>query len=83
LVHFHIQKSFDYWWCRSGQINRENNTINSKIQFQAERVMSDFALEALSRLQDWGNFHWYVIPLLAVVFNFYIARLNSETGILL
>ena len=33
--------------------------------------MSDFALDALSRLRDGSNFQWYVIPLLALVFYVY------------
>jgi len=38
--------------------------------------MSDFALEALSRLRDVSNFRWYVIPLLAFVF--YIYTVEAE-----
>ena len=38
--------------------------------------MSDFALEALSRLRDGSNFQWYVIPLLAFVF--YIYTVEAE-----
>lgn len=30
--------------------------------------MSDFALQALTRLRDAGNFQWYVIPILSFVF---------------
>ena len=38
--------------------------------------MSDFALEALSRLRDGSNFQWYVIPLLAFVF--YVYTIEAE-----
>jgi len=38
--------------------------------------MSDFALEALSRLRDGSNFQWYVIPLLAFVF--YVYTVEAE-----
>ena len=38
--------------------------------------MSDFALEALSRLRDGSNFQWYVIPLLAFVF--YVYTIETE-----
>ena len=38
--------------------------------------MSEFALEALSRLRDGSNFQWYVIPLLAFVF--YVYTVESE-----
>jgi len=38
--------------------------------------MSEFALEALSRLLDGSNFQWYVIPLLAFVF--YVYTVESE-----
>lgn len=38
--------------------------------------MSDFALQALSRLRDGSNFQWYVIPLLAFVF--YVYTVEAE-----
>ena len=38
--------------------------------------MSDFALDALSRLRDGSNFQWYVIPLLAFVF--YVYTIEAE-----
>lgn len=38
--------------------------------------MSDFALEALSRLRDGSNFQWYVIPLLSFVF--YVYTIETE-----
>jgi len=38
--------------------------------------MSDFALEALSRLRDGSNFQWYVIPLLAFIF--YVYTIEAE-----
>ena len=38
--------------------------------------MSDFALQALSRLRDGSNFQWYVIPLLAFVF--YVYTIEAE-----
>jgi len=38
--------------------------------------MSDFALDALSRLRDGSNFQWYVIPLLAFVF--YVYTVEAE-----
>jgi hypothetical protein len=38
--------------------------------------MSDFALEALSRLRDGSNFQWYVIPLLAFIF--YVYTVEAE-----
>ncbi len=38
--------------------------------------MSDFALQALSRLRDGDNFQWYVIPLLA--FAFYVYTIEAE-----
>jgi hypothetical protein len=38
--------------------------------------MSDFALEALSRLRDGSNFQWYVIPLLSFVF--YVYTVETE-----
>lgn len=40
--------------------------------------MSDFALQALSRLRDGNNFQWYVIPLLAFVF--YVYTIEAEKG---
>ena len=38
--------------------------------------MSDFAMQALSRLRDGSNFQWYVIPLLAFVF--YVYTVEAE-----
>jgi hypothetical protein len=38
--------------------------------------VSDFALQALSRLRDGSNFQWYVIPLLAFVF--YVYTIEAE-----
>jgi hypothetical protein len=38
--------------------------------------MSDFALQALSRLREGSNFQWYVIPLLAFVF--YVYTVEAE-----
>ena len=38
--------------------------------------MSDFALQALSRLRDGRNFQWYVTPLLAFVF--YVYTVEAE-----
>jgi len=38
--------------------------------------MSEFALEALSRLRDGSNFQWYVIPLLAFIF--YVYTIEAE-----
>lgn len=38
--------------------------------------MSDFALQALSRLRDGSNFQWYVIPLLAFIF--YVYTVEAE-----
>ena len=38
--------------------------------------MSDYALQAMSRLRDPGNFQWYVIPLLAFVF--YVYTVEAE-----
>ena len=40
--------------------------------------MSDFALQALSRLRDGSNFQWYVIPLLAFVFYVYIGEIEKR-----
>ncbi len=40
--------------------------------------MSDFALQALSRLRDGSNFQWYVIPLLAFVFYVYTAEAEKR-----
>jgi hypothetical protein len=38
--------------------------------------MSDFVMQALSRLRDGSNFQWYVIPLLAFVF--YVYTVEAE-----
>lgn len=38
--------------------------------------MTDFALQALSRLRDAGSFQWYVIPLLSLVF--YVYTVETE-----
>lgn len=38
--------------------------------------MSDFAMQALSRLRDGSNFQWYVIPLLAFIF--YVYTVEAE-----
>jgi hypothetical protein len=38
--------------------------------------MSEFALQALSRLRDGSNFQWYVIPLLS--FAFYVYTVEAE-----
>ena len=38
--------------------------------------MTDFALQALSRLREGSNFQWYVIPLLAFVF--YVYTVEAE-----
>jgi hypothetical protein len=38
--------------------------------------MTEYAIQALSRLRDGSNFQWYVIPLLAFVF--YIYTVESE-----
>jgi hypothetical protein len=38
--------------------------------------MSDFAMQALSRLRDGSNFQWYLIPLLAFVF--YVYTVEAE-----
>lgn len=40
--------------------------------------MSDFALQALSRLRDGANFQWYVIPLLAFVFYVYTIEVEKR-----
>jgi hypothetical protein len=40
--------------------------------------MSDFALQALSRLRDGSNFQWYVIPLLAFVFYVYTVEIEKR-----
>jgi hypothetical protein len=40
--------------------------------------MTDFALQALSRLRDGGNFQWYVIPLLAFVFYAYTVEAEKR-----
>jgi hypothetical protein len=40
--------------------------------------MSDFALQALSRLRDGSNFQWYVIPLLAFVFYVYTSEAEKR-----
>lgn len=40
--------------------------------------MSDFTLEALSRLRDGSHFQWYVIPLLAFVFYVYIGEIEKR-----
>ena len=40
--------------------------------------MSDFALQALSRLRDGSNFQWYVIPLLAFVFYVYTVEAEKK-----
>jgi hypothetical protein len=40
--------------------------------------MSDFALQALSRLRDGSNFQWYVIPLLAFVFYVYTVETEKK-----
>jgi hypothetical protein len=40
--------------------------------------MSDFALQALSRLRDGSNFQWYVIPLLAFVFYAYTVETEKR-----
>jgi hypothetical protein len=38
--------------------------------------MSDFTIQALSRLRDGSNFQWYVIPLLSFVF--YVYTIEAE-----
>ncbi|OGO80107.1 MAG: hypothetical protein A3K41_13690 [Chloroflexi bacterium RIFOXYD12_FULL_57_15] len=38
--------------------------------------MTEFALQALTRLRDAGNFQWYVIPLLSFVF--YVYTVEAE-----
>ena len=38
--------------------------------------MTDFAVQALSRLRDISNFQWYVIPLLS--FAFYVYTVEAE-----
>ena len=40
--------------------------------------MSNFALDALSRLREGSNFQWYVIPLLAFVFYVYIGEIEKR-----
>jgi hypothetical protein len=40
--------------------------------------MTDFALQALSRLRGGGNFQWYVIPLLAFVFYAYTVEAEKR-----
>ena len=40
--------------------------------------MTDFALQALSRLRDPSNFQWYVIPLLAFVFYVYTVEAEKK-----
>jgi len=45
--------------------------------------MSNFALDALSRLRDGSNFQWYVIPLLAFVFYVYTVEAEKRNWNLL
>ncbi len=40
--------------------------------------MTEFALQALSRLRDGSNLQWYVIPLLAFVFYVYTAEAEKR-----
>ena len=40
--------------------------------------MTEFALQALTRLRDAGNFQWYVIPILSFVFYVYTVEVEKR-----